>query len=616
MKQLLWIPLLLWSLAAHAQKNTAKEILIKADESYVTGDGYGKTFEEASNSAVQHLLGKITTGLRSTITIDKNELNVNGEITAESAMNVMINSYTQGTLRNSDELCISESPEFHVLRYVKKSEIDAIFSEREDRVKDYIRAAISAEKKGKIDNALRYYNWGYNLLKSVGAPNTIKMEVEGEPRILQNWIPEQMRDILGQLKMSVAAADQETGEVELLVTYQDKPVTSLDFTYFDGAQWSNPTAAKDGMAQIELRPGAPISNIQVKYEFAYEKQARQDAELEMVMAVFQDLKLPQASTTIKAGSKGDVKKANKLLAEAIKEEATVSNTAKASVSDDRLKAIEKVVTAIKSKNYGTVRDLFTPEGYQMFDKLVHYGNATLIGNPTLEFYNVMDKVVCRSIPMKFTFRNNHRSFVEDLTLTFDSDNKIESLAFGLDKSAKDDIFNKGVGKWDDNVRMIIATFLENYKTAFALKRLDYIESIFDDNAVIITGSYVKTAKSNAENNRYLNDKNVKYNRQDKNTYLQKLAKSFQSNQFINIRFADNDISKMGAGGQLFGIQIHQDYYSSTYSDTGYLFLMVDMNDPKTPIIKVRTWQPERDPNINSQFEMDSKFYGLFYGGNF
>ena len=95
-----------------------------------------------------------------------------------------------------------------------------------------------------------------------------------------------------------------------------------------------------------------------------------------------------------------------------------------------------------------------------------------------------------------------------------------------------------------------------------------------------------------------------------------MEKCFGSNQFINVRFTDNEVSKMGTGGELFGIQIHQDYYSSTYSDTGYLFLMVDMNDAKSPIIKVRTWQPERDPNVNSHFDRDSKFYGLFYGGNF
>ena len=44
-------------------------------------------------------------------------------------------------------------------------------------------------------------------------------------------------------------------------------------------------------------------------------------------------------------------------------------------------------------------------------------------------------------------------------------------------------------------------------------------------------------------------------------------------------------------------QIKQDYYSTNYGDQGYLFLMVDLNDPDKPIIKVRTWQPEKDPNF-------------------
>ena len=425
-----------------------------------------------------------------------------------------------------------------------------------------------------------------------------------------------MRGLLDKVKMSVASYDKESGEMELLATYDGKPVTSLDFTYFDGAQWSSPTAAKDGMAQIELRPGTAMNNIQIRYEYAYKKQARQDAELEMVMNIFDGFPLPQANSNVKVGSKGEMKSTNKQLSAAIQEEATVSNSAKVENHSSQLAVIEKVIAAIKQKNYSSVRELFTPEGYQMFDKLVHYGNATLIGNPTLSFYTVLDKVVCRSIPMKFTFKNNNRTFVEDLTLTFDSDNLIESLAFGLDQAAKNDIFNKAVGKWNDDVRMIIATFLENYKTAFALKRLDYIESIFDDHAVIITGSYVKTAQKTSDGNKYLNNKNVKYNKQDKTSYLKNLESCFRSNQFINVRFADNEVSKMGAGGELFGIQIHQDYYSSSYSDTGYLFLMVDMNNPKTPIIKVRTWQPERDPNVNSQLERGNKFYGLFYGGNF
>jgi hypothetical protein len=621
-KQILFVTYsLLACLAVSAQNADAEKAeKIKADASYVTGDGFGATLEEASGNATRSLLGKITTNLRSTLDVKTTEVNQNGEVDMESVVNDVVSTYTQGTLRNTDEICIAREPEFHVMRYIKRTEVEQIFAEREERVRDYVRAAVGAEKKGRIDNALRYFFWAYNLLKSIQSPATVKYVQDGQTHFLLNWIPEQMREIMGRLKMSVASYDREDGEVELMVTYGEKPVTSLDFTYFDGAQWSSPTAAKDGMAEIEVRPGAQLSTIQVKYEYAYKKQASQDAELDMVMNIFQGFQMPQASVNVKVGSKGDIKKAGKQLAEVVKEEAVVQNTNKVEEAapdySAYLETVNKIVEAIRTKQYGSVRELFTPEGYQMFDKLVKYGSGSLIGNPNLEFYPFLDKVVCRSIPMKFTFKNNHRTFVEDLTLTFDSDKQVESLAFGLDQAAKNDIFNKAVGKWNDDVRMVIATFLENYKTAFALKRLDYIESIFDDNAVIITGSYVRTAKRTAENNKYLDNKNVKYNRFNKESYLKNLQKNFAGNQFINVRFTDNEVSKMGTGGELFGIQIHQDYYSSNYSDTGYLFLMVDMNDAKNPIIKVRTWQPERDPNVNSQFERGSKFYGLFYGGNF
>ena len=620
MKQLICLLFLLCGTSVFAQEtDVQKAERIRANDAYVSGDGYGTTLEEAENEAIRNLLGKITVSLKATLDVKTTEVTRGDDVSMESVYNDVVNTYTQGTLRNTDEVVLETSPRFHVLRYIKRTEIEQIFTEREDRVKDYVRGAIGAEKKGRIDNALRYYYWAYNLLKSIQSPATVKFEHDGTQHYLLNWIPEQMRDIMGRLKMDVANIDKESGEVELMATYNGRPVTSLDFTYFDGAQWSSPTAAKDGMAQIELRPGTPVSNIKVKYEYEYRKQARQDSELEMVMGIFNGFPLPEATSNIKVGSKGDQKKTGKLLAEAIRQEATVQNTNAVAVADNAYKqyldAIEKVIAAIRSKSYGSVRELFTPEGFQMFDKLVHYGNATLIGQPNISFYTVMNQVVARSIPMKFTFKNNNRTFVEDLTLTFDADKKIESLAFGLDQAAKNDIFNKAVGKWNDDVRMVIATFLENYKTAFALKRLDYIESIFDDNAVIITGSYVKAARL-ADGNKYLNDKNVKYNKQDKTTYLKNLERSFRSNQFINVRFADNEVSKMGRGGDTFGIQIHQDYYSSSYSDTGYLFLMVDMNNPKQPIIKVRTWQPERDPNVNSQFERGNKFYGLFYGGNF
>ena len=197
--------------------------------------------------------------------------------------------------------------------------------------------------------------------------------------------------------------------------------------------------------------------------------------------------------------------------------------------------------------------------------------------------------------MSFSFANNNRKFVEDIVFTFDEEKKVESLAFGLGQEAMEDILYHSV--WAEKSRIFLMSFLENYKTAYALKRLDYIRDIFDDNAVIITGAVTRRITGDVELNSYRTNQYVRYNRQTKDQYLRNLARCFDSNEFINIRFGNNDVVKAGAGGELYGIQIKQDYYSTNYGDQGYLFLMVDLNDPDRPVIKVRTWQPEKDPNF-------------------
>ncbi len=214
------------------------------------------------------------------------------------------------------------------------------------------------------------------------------------------------------------------------------------------------------------------------------------------------------------------------------------------------------------------------------------------------FYEYNGNVQCRGIMAHFAFNTNKRKFIEELSIEFNTDNLISNIAFGLGEQAKADILNKKT--WAEHARMILVNFMETYKTAFALKRIDYIESIFDDNAVIIVGNEVRKPK-NTDQGSFINSKAVKYTRYSKEDYIKKLRYCFTRNEYINIRFANNDIIKLGGmGGEVYGIQIKQDYYSTNYGDTGYLFLLVDLNDPKNPIIKVRTWQPYR----NEEFGKD------------
>ena len=407
--------------------------------------------------------------------------------------------------------------------------------------------------------------------------------------------------------------------VDIYMTYKGNPVGSLDFTYFDGVQWSQLNNARNGVASIELRKNSSIRNLQLKYEYQYADETRIDGETHQVMSLFKEMTFPKASRIIGGNAKkesADFKTDFSKQVDNLVKSESMLDISQVENAKDYAKIMEKVINGIKSREYGEIKTYFTNDGWDMFDKLLHYGNARLIGDANFAFYAMDDNVVCRSIPMSFSFKNNQKKFIEAVTFTFDNNMKIDAVAFALDSKAIADIFHNKLSKWSDKMKLIVASFLENYKTAFALKRLDYIENLFSDEAVIIVGHILKKKPYSGENNKYIENEEVKYNRLTKEEYINNLRKSFKSNEYINIRFTDNEVTKSQVGGELYGIQIHQDYCSSSYGDTGYLFLLVDINNPKQPTIFVRTWQPNRDPRLHADYGKDDPEYGIYGLGDF
>ena len=622
MHKTIWmILMLLLPLTSLAQTAEERAEQMKANAEYICGEGWGDTYNSADQAALADLISKISLNISNSFEIKEEEFNTNSSFDSKTAITSVMNSYAQATLTNTFNLVISNTPQTHVLRYIRKSEVNKIFDERKEKVFDYVRSAMRAEEKAKIDDALRNYYWAFAMVRSLQYPNSVKMTIDGVQRLLVTWIPQQIEEILSNLSTKIASKDGN--EINLFIKYKGEPVTSLDYTYFDGQTWSNLYSAKDGMGIVELRPGVEINSLQLKYEYEYADQCQIDKELESVMQLFKGTSFKNASVYINNLDKKSAvsSEAKKEFEKSVKTESAANLETLSKVENEKELAgiMTRVINAIKAKDYDSVSDCFSEDGLEMYKKLLNYGQARLLGDPQFSFYTMGKRVVCRSIPMAFSFKNNRRKFVEDVTFTFDENKKIECVAFGLGSQAKTDIFNKGVGAWSDYAKMVIATFLENYKTAFALKRLDYLESVFDDNATIITGHIIKKAPKVAmEGESFINSNNklIKYTRQTKSEYMRKLKMCFQSNQFINIRFADNDVVKMGAGGETYGIQIKQDYYSTNYGDHGYLFLMVDFNDPDNPSIKVRTWQPDRNPNINSNLPRSNRDWGIIGPGNF
>lgn len=579
---------------------------VKSDcQTYLYGEGYGNTVSDADKNALSDLISKITVQIDSkTFQIDE-ESTTGGKIDSKSMFNSTVRTYSQATLNNTEKIIIENEPNAHVGRWIKRAEISKIFESRKDKVRELVTTALKAEQKGKIDDALRNLYWAMSLLKSVQMPNAVKYtDPDGNERLLITWIPAKMDEILDEMHASVIAQTED--EVELYITYKDKPVSSIDYTYFDGRDWSNIYNAKDGRGILELAPGNTSKNHQIKYEYEYRGEARMDPEIESVLNVVRGTSMKQAYAKVECKiDKKALATSNKLAKSHGNESSFSTNTQNvvAPKEIDNRKgyadAMEKVLKAIRTKNYESVISEFTPEGLDIYKRLIRYGNARILGTPNMIYYELDKCVVARGLQMSFSFKTGMRkAFTEDVVFTFNKDKKIENISFGLGKTAETDILYKGA--WPEQTRKMIMSFLENYKTAYALQRLDYIKSIFDDDAVIIIANVVKkmsVGRNGDAATSLKNNKIIKKNRYTKDQYLDNLDRCINSNEFINIRFADNDVRRLGSKDNSYAIQISQDYYSSTYNDKGYLFLIVNFNDPDQPLIILRTWQEEKDPNF-------------------
>lgn len=586
-------------LSLSIQAQTVEEI--QQSNEYLWGTGNAPTLRQADNEALASLISQISTNVSAQFEQVTEGGTENDVATAKDKFKSIINTYSHSTLNNTQRIVIQNEPDAAVMRYIKKSEIQRIFNGRKVKLLDFAQEAQRLEKKAQVADALRYYYWALTLLQSYPDGNYLTMkDDEGNEQLLVSWIPKQMNDIFTNISLSVEGeqVDGNLKTVTLKVLYKGKPARNYDYSYFDGRDWSNIFSAKDGLGLVELPAMASVDGLSVKTEYMFEGEANIDSELAEVMGSVTPIAMRDAYLKLSAPSQKEaVAQPGQTAWMASSMQAKETNSGMKFLSTETAAPYEqtmaKVEQAIRTHNFEGIESLCTPEGYDMFQRLIKYGNCKILRQPNLKYLSYNGEITCRSLPMSFTFQGNRRTFVEDVVFQMTPEGKITSLSFGLNKPAVDDIMNQTA--WGDTARQVLITFLESYKTAYALKRLEYIRSIFSDDALIITGSVVKA--SGQMERQPIDGKVVKYTRQTKGEYMKKLEHIFASSEFINLRFADNQVRKSGVGGEIYGIQIKQDYFSSSYGDTGYLFLMVDLNHPKEPVIHVRTWQPEKDPNF-------------------
>lgn len=562
---------------------------IKRNSSYLYGEGGGVTLQAAKEAALADLIQKISVTVHSDFTSKERELNQDGNVTSDAEYQSIIRSYSTATLTNVKTIVLKPEPDASVFLYIAKSEIDRIFESRVAKAKEFVGNADEALKNGQIDDALRYYYWSYCLVKSLRYPNEAKIFVDGQERSLLAWLPTRIDDVMGKVKVQSRRTADNT--YEITATYDGRPVRSMDYTYFDGVDNSPVYSILDGKGLVELRPGMAMDAVQLKLEYEFRGLSRNDSEVEAVVEAMKPAVYRRAYHRVA------------LDGVASPEESTSTDVNGSMQSPLALTdmgtlgtaVMKPVMQALRSGSIEQCRKKFTAEGWEEFSKLMGYGKVTLMDDIHLDYFADGDCVVCRGLPVSCRF-NRGRVFNEKLSFYIDSNSKqITHVAMGLGREAMNDVV-LGHLDWSEKSRTRIVGFLEDYRTAYATKNLEYLDKVFDDNAVIVLGKRLQVAPQlNKEG--YMNNHRVQFTQLTKREFLRNLRRQFQSKDYINLHFSQNRIYQLQKGVERYGIEIKQDYYSSNYGDTGYLTLIFDLTNPDQPVIHVRTWQEQPDPNF-------------------
>lgn len=602
--------LAIFTMYSHAQSIDE----IKKNSNYIWGEGNGTTMSDAEGEALRQMSVQISVSVYNS--------SYDEESNDNSVQKAVLQSVSSAKFTNVQMRVLEEEPNAKVFCFMSRSEVKKMFEKRANHIVNMVDAGKTAESRMMIDEALRNYYWALVLAKTT--PEPVEIEFNDKKGEATSLLPIKIKSVLAMINASVDEI-QDGKNLILGFTYNGKPVSSLNFKYNDGQSIVGPIVARDGIGEASMASIPADGKLHLTYELRFRNEV--DPTDSDIAGAFNAGILPNINSSVAIAIKSNSKKkaAAPMLASAEMLAAQPTNDKhsiamqNADNTDDLQKAVLAVEAAISSNNPKSAFSYFTPEGYTLFANLMaKNGKVTLVGKAQSHNFIIADGyIIGRATNIKRQFRNG-KAFMEKLVYRFNPESrKIESVAFALTQRAENDIMN-AAASWPEVSRWAILNFMEDYQTAFALKRTDYINSIFSDDALIITGTILKklnNAERAFDRSKSLDlsgPKDIAYSQLSKTEYIDRLRKIFSTREYVHLQFEDNvtrmiDLPAINGinKGAAFGIEIKQRYESTGYSDDGYLTMVFDTRG-KLPIIHVRLWQPDKN-NMMSLQEFISRF---------
>lgn len=198
-------------------------------------------------------------------------------------------------------------------------------------------------------------------------------------------------------------------------------------------------------------------------------------------------------------------------------------------------------------------------------------------------------ILVRVIPTDGTWLDEEEA-IDEAVIDFSPEGKISYFLITDEQHNTWKMFKERDRLGDIDQILKIQSYVEQFRNAYHMKDLKFLEQIFSDDAIIVVGRVTNKADQKSE---IIPPGGIEYVKRTKREYLDNLSKAFRSNRYINVNFEDVQIYRHPNAkyNEYYGVLVKQEWSTPSYSDVGYVFLLWDFSDPDAPKIHVRTWQP-------------------------
>ena len=158
-------------------------------------------------------------------------------------------------------------------------------------------------------------------------------------------------------------------------------------------------------------------------------------------------------------------------------------------------------------------------------------------------WNFSNGFMARSIPIIITPEGEEfgSGVFQEAVVEFDSRGQISDFRFAMD-AAVGESMEQGGDAVDMERRMQILAYCDRFRTAYNTKDIAFLEQVFSDDALIITGNVVTSRKSDMALKT-----TITYKKYDKTQYLNNLRRAFARNKWIEVKFSQ--IGEHGGDGE-------------------------------------------------------------------